>query len=152
MSDQSVPAREAAPKPLLLFSPRTIGLVSIVGGFPVGFALSLANLKRIGDGRAYRRMFWLWGAATLALTAVGLYVPIADLLLIALNLVSAACFYLVGRSLDGRLQREGRPYSPDDGLAAVGFGLAAWVVWFLVLSALLAGIPYGLDFLGIQLP
>ena len=156
MPGQPVPAKEtpleAVPQKVLLFSPRTIGVIAIIGGFPVGFALSLANLKRIGDRRAYLVMFGGWAAATLALVAAGLYVPIANLFLLVINLISAAAFYFIGKNIVERYQQTGKVYAPDDAMAAVGLGFVAWVAWFLVFSALLAGTIYGLSQLGIRLP
>ncbi len=151
MIDPSVSAKDV-PQKVLLFSPRDIGVIALIGGFPVGFALSLANLKRIGDTRAYHRMFWVWGVVTLALVAAGLYVPIADLFLLVINLVSAAAFYFIGKNIVERFQQAGKVYTPDDSMAAVGLGFVAWVAWFLIFSALLAVTTYGLSQLDIRLP
>ena len=156
MLDRSVPVQETPLEPvsqtMLLFSPRVIGIIAIPGGFPVGFALTLINLKRIGDKRAYARMFLFWGAATLVLVAAGLYVPIANLFLLVINLLSAASFYFIGKNMENHLKREGKSHAPEDAMAAIGMGFVAWVIWFLVFSALLAGTTYLLGVFNIQLP
>lgn len=135
-----------------LFTPRTIGILSIFGGFPLGFALSIANLKRLGRERARQALYWLWGIVTLALVAAALYIPIANLYLVTLNLISAACFYFLGKNMVAKSGTEGNGYLPDNGLAAIGLGFVSWVVWFLIFSALLAGTRYLLAVYQIQLP
>lgn len=135
-----------------LFTPRTIGILSIFGGFPFGFALSIANLKRLGRTRTSQVLYGLWGLATLALVVLGLYVPIANLYLVVINLVSAACFYFLSRNFVAGHKPDEKSYLPDSGLAAVGLGFLSWVVWFLIFSALLAGSQYLIAAYSIQLP
>jgi hypothetical protein len=132
--------------------PRTIGLLAIVGGFPLGFALSIANLNRLGRRRAGRVLYGLWGLATLALVAVGLYLPIAGLYLVGLNLASAACFYFLTRNALTRAASSEQNGLSETVFAAIGLGLTAWLLWFLLFSALLAGARYLLALYQIPLP
>lgn len=135
-----------------LFTPRTIGILSIFGGFPFGFVLSITNLNRLGRQRTSQILYGLWGLVTLALVGVGLYVPISDLRLVAINLVSAACFYFLSRSFVAGVKPEEKSYLPESGLTAVGLGFFSWVIWFLIFSALLAGSQYLIAAYHIQLP
>ncbi len=135
-----------------LFTPRTIGILSVFGGFPFGFSLAITNLKRLGRQSTGQILYGVWGLSTLALVGLGLYVPISGLPLLAINLVSAVCFYFLSRSFVGGARPEDKNYLPDSGLTAVGLGFFSWVIWFLIFSALLAGSQYLIATYHIQLP
>lgn len=139
-------------KPLPLFMPRTVGLLALFGGIPLGFVLSLANLKRIGDRRGYGILFGLWILVTLALVGVGLYLPLLGWYLVILNLISAGCFYLINRAILKRFQATGKAALPESGLTAIGLGFGAWVVWYIVFSGLLVSATYAVSAFGIRLP
>lgn len=139
-------------KPLPLFMPRTVGLLALFGGIPLGFILSLINLKRVGDRRGYGILIGLWILVTLALVGVGLYLPLLGWYLVILNLVSAGCFYFIGRAILKRFQSTGKAALPESGLTAIGFGFGAWVVWYIVFSGLLVSATYAVNAFGIRLP
>ena len=139
-------------KPLPLFMPRTVGLLALFGGIPLGFVLSLANLKRVGDRRGYGILVGLWILVTLTLVGVGLYLPLLGWYLVILNLVSAGCFYLICRAILKRFQSTGKAALPESGLTAIGLGFGAWVVWYIVFSGLLVSATYAVSAFGIRLP
>ena len=138
-------------KPLPLFMPRTVGLLAIFGGIPLGFALSLANLKRVGDRRTYGILIGSWILVTLALVGAGLYLPLLGWYLVILNLASAGCFYLVNRAILKRFESTGKVSLPESGLTALGLGFGAWVVWYIVFSGLLVSATYAVSVFGIPL-
>jgi hypothetical protein len=138
-------------RPLPLFLPRTVGLLALFGGIPLGFVLSLANLKRVGDRRGYGILVGLWILVTLALVGVGLYLPLLGWYLVILNLVSAGCFYLINRAILKRFEATGRAALPESGLTAIGLGFGAWVVWYIVFSGLLVSATYAVSVFGIRL-
>ena len=132
---------EATPQEaLLLFSPRMVGVCALLGGFPAGFALTLTNLKRVGDMYAYRRMWWYWGGCTLVALAVSFIIDPQYLLMV--NLLIAAYFYSITNDVVRLPLQNGRTYLPDTALMAVGLGFAAWAAWSILFVILRMGIGF----------
>jgi hypothetical protein len=63
----------AAPR---LFSINQIALLSFFTGFPVGFAMTYVNLKRLGNSRGATQLVWNLAAASLVLFWLVAFLPV----------------------------------------------------------------------------
>ncbi|MBI5296913.1 MAG: hypothetical protein HY869_15640 [Chloroflexi bacterium] len=128
---------KARPAPRL-FSVNQITLLSFFTGFPVGFAMTYVNLKRLGNSRGATQLVWNLAAASLVLFLLVAFLPVApSVYSLPFNLLCIGYLTVVmNRELQVHQSRGGY-HDAEKIWNGCGLGLLGLLAWSVLAGVLL---------------